>query len=346
MSRNVSEDRSELAGRLARIALGCLHREYPNHISHLLTSDADVGPPRRLTPAFYGCFDWHSAVHGHWCLVRLLRCFPGLWSETARTALRRSFTPENMDGELAYLSAPGREGFERPYGLAWLLQLGCELREWDDAEAQQSSSLLRPLEVLARERFARWLPRLSHPIRSGEHSQTAFALGLALDWSRTCGDAEFESLLVSRSRDFYEPDRGWPFRFEPSGHDFLSAGLAEADLMRRVLSRAEFAEWFEGFCPEFSRGETVLRPVVSPDPSDGKLAHLDGLNLSRAWMAEGISQGLPPDDARISVLHMIAAHHREAGFAAITGEHYAGAHWLASFATYLLTGRGQRADVA
>jgi hypothetical protein len=328
------------AERLARIVLSCLHREYPNHISHLLTCDSEIGPPRRLTPAFYGCFDWHSAVHGHWCLVRLIRCAAGEWSGEARGALRRSFTPGNMAAELAYLSGEGRAGFERPYGLAWLLQLGSELREWDDRDAREWSAVLEPLERHAVERLSQWLSRLTHPIRSGEHSQTAFALGLALEWARGAGEGAFESLLERRVREFYERDREWPFCFEPSGHDFLSPGLAEADLMRRVLPPDDFARWLGAFSPELSRGEATLRPVTSPDPSDGKLAHLDGLNLSRAWMAEGIADGLPPSDARIAALHALAGEHREAGLSAVTGEHYAGAHWLASFAVYLVTGRG------
>lgn len=321
------------------MVLSSLHREYPNHITHLLTSDADVGPPRRLTPAFYGCFDWHSAVHGHWCLVRLVRCASGSWSGQARDALRRSFTAQNLAAELAYLRA--RPGFERPYGLAWLLQLGAELREWDDSDAREWSALLEPLERLAVERLSHWLPRLTHPIRSGEHSQTAFALGLALDWARAAGEDAFESLLDGRIRDFYQTDCDWPFRFEPSGHDFLSPGLAEADLMRRVLPPDDFAVWLHAFAPDLLPGAKILRPVVSPDPSDGKLAHLDGLNLSRAWMAEGVARGLPPGDGRIATLHTIAEEHREAGLAAVTGEHYAGAHWLASFAVYLMTGRGR-----
>jgi hypothetical protein len=215
---------------------------------------------------------------------------------------KRMFTRE--EAEAAYLAAPGREGFERPYGLAWLLQLAAELREWTDPDARRWSEHLEPLEDLCRNRLTAWLPKLTHPIRSGEHSQTAFAMGLALDWARTAQDAAFEKLLIDRALDFHLHDHGWPLAFEPSGHDFLSPSLAEADLVRRVMAPVEFADWLGAFLPAVPRDGSGawLEPVTSPDPADGKLAHLDGLSLSRAWMLEGIVSGLPPGDSRVPAL--------------------------------------------
>jgi hypothetical protein len=334
---------SATAGRMAALALAAIRREYPSHLSHLLTSDADVRPPRELTPAFFGSFDWHSAVHGHWCLARLLRLNPGAdFAPAASAALDRSLTPEKIAGELAYVGAAGREGFERPYGLAWLLQLGAELREWNDPRASAWSGALSPLEAHARRRLTEWLPRLRWPIRSGEHSQTAFALGLVLDWARTAGDRKFESLLRTRVRALYGRDVRAPIAWEPSGHDFLSPALGEADLMRRVLKPEAYRTWLGRFLPDLGRpaGRRWLSPVASTDRADGRLSHLDGLNLSRAWMLEGIASALPQRDRRVEPLTRAALRHRRAGLAAVTGEHYAGAHWLASFAVYLVTGRG------
>jgi Protein of unknown function (DUF2891) len=294
------------AERFARMALDCVSREYPNKIAHTLRSDADVRPPRILTPAFYGCYDWHSAVHGHWLLARLSRLFPEAgFAGEARAAIARNITEENVAGEVRYLMDEGRAAFERPYGLAWLLTLAAELR----------SDVLRPLEDAVLERFSSWLRKLPYPVRSGEHSNTAFALGLVLDSHRS-------SFFEQRARDFYLNDRNGPVAYEPSGEDFLSPCLAEADVMRRVLPASEFAEWLRGFLPDLSG----LRPVVSPDPGDPKFSHLDGLNLSRAWMLRGIGGH---DE--------LADLHTRAGLAAVTGEHYEGAHWLATFAVYLLT---------
>src|ERR1700722_14794593 len=300
------------AERFANLALACVHKEYPNHISHALNGDADVAPPRKLTPAFYGCYDWHSSVHGHWLLVRLIRTFPDAsFAPSAREALRQTLTAGNIAQEAAYLRAEGRASFERPYGLAWLLQLAAELREWDDPQARDLAANLRPLEEAARERLEDWLPKLSHPVRIGEHSQTAFALGLMLDYARAIGDPKFESLVVSKARQFYLADRDCPLGYEPSGEDFLSPCLGEADLMRRVLPSVEFAGWLRTFLPQISpaRKGPWLQPEVSPDPGDPKLAHLDGLNLSRAWMLEGMAAGLPKGDKRLRTILGTAEEH-------------------------------------
>src|SRR5262249_23305494 len=296
-----------LAARLVTLALDCVHREYPNKISHVLNRDADVDAPRRLTPAFYGCYDWHSAVHNHWLLARLARLFPdALFASAANQALERNLTADNIHGEVAYLNGEGRQSFERPYGLAWLLQLAQELREWDGPTARVLAGHLRPLEQLAAQRLAEWLPKLPFPVRSGEHSQTAFALGLMIDYARAKNHGFFLETLLARARAFYLADRNCPLQYEPSGEDFLSPGLAEADVMRRVLERAEFGEWFGNFLPKLP---DEFQPVLSPDPSDPKFSHLDGLNLSRAWMLEGIASVLPESDPQAAVLRSRAQAH-------------------------------------
>jgi hypothetical protein len=331
------------AERFANLALACVHREYPNKIAHALNSDADVLPPRKLTPAFYGCYDWHSSVHGHWLLARLARTFPDAgFTPRALAALSQSLTAENILQETAHLRGEGRVTFERPYGLAWLLQLCAELREWDDPQGQQLAANLHALENVAVERLGSWLPKLPHPVRSGEHSQTAFALGLMLDYARIAGLADFSELLIVKARQFYLGDTDCPLAYEPSGEDFLSPSLAEADVMRRVMPRADFAQWLRKFMPQISASGDGgwLQPAVSPDRSDGKLAHLDGLNLSRAWMLDGIAAGLPHGDERLPAINAAAETHRHCGLTAVTGQHYEGGHWLGSFAVYLVTGRG------
>jgi len=338
-----------MAGTIAELALAGIHREYPNKIAHVMHGDADALPPRELTPIFFGCFDWHSAVHSHWCLVRLLRFLPDEdWSPTARNALRASFTAEKIDGERRYLTGPDREGFERPYGLAWLLQLAAELREWDDLEGREWVKLLSPLETIAAERFRRWLPKLSHSIRTGEHSQTAFAMGLVFDWAVSVGDDAMRELIIEQTLRFHSNDENAPLHLEPSGHDFLSPSLAAADLMRRAVSAEKFAGWLSRSLPQIPVEPNTdwLPPATVTDPTDGKLAHLHGLNLSRAWMLEGIAAALPSPraatggDSCIAALQATAKSHREAGLPAVTGEHYSISHWLGSFAVYLLTERG------
>lgn len=335
---------AQTATRFAQLALDCVHREYPNKISHVLSNDEDVRSPRELTPAFFGCYDWHSAVHAHWLLTRLLRVADDApFAPAARRALAASLTQDHIGAELRYLRGSDRSSFERPYGLAWVLQLATELHEWDDPAARRWRTALAPLEREAAQRIKDWLPKLTHPIRGGEHSQTAFAFGLILDWAHATNDREMQGLIRSRTADYYRRDTVCPLAYEPSGQDFLSPCLAEADLMRRVLDRDAFAVWLEDFLPGIptaATGDAWIEPAVVLDPTDGKLAHLDGLNLSRAWMLEGIASGLPEADARRLALVAAAQRHREAGLASVTGEHYAGGHWLASFATYLVTGRG------
>src|SRR5579863_7940845 len=256
------------AARFAQLALTCLHQEYPNHISHTLNSAADARAPHELTPAFYGCLDWHSDVHGHWLLVRLLQLFPQApFAAAARAELARSFTSANIAGEVAYLHGPGRTSFERPYGLAWLLQLASELRRFDDAQAREWSATLAPLEREAALRLESWLPKLHYPIRIGEHDQTAFSFGLAWDWAADSGDTQMRGLLQDAAQRFYLRDRNCPLAYEPSGEDFLSPCLAEADFLRRVLDPPTFARWLTAFLPQIPRAATSTAAAgASPAP--------------------------------------------------------------------------------
>ncbi len=341
-AQQVSALDAPAAGRFAALALACVQKEYPNKITHVLNSPEDVKPPHELTPAFYGCYDWHSSVHGHWMLARLVREFPKApFVSAATAALKANLTPARIAGEVRYLNATGRESFERPYGLAWLLQLATELRESPIPEVKALSPVLKPLEAAVVTRLKAWLPKLAYPIREGEHPQTAFSFGLILDYARGT-NAELASMVVAKVREFHLKDRNCPINYEPSGQDFVSPCLAEADVMRRVLPPDEFATWLTAFLPGLPSTNTdAWLPIgVVTDKTDGKLAHLDGLNLSRAWMLEGIASGLPSGDQRRRALLAAAATHATSGLAAVTGEHYEGGHWLGSFATYLTTRRG------
>ena len=336
-----------------RMALEGLHREYPNQIAHVMTRDDDARTPRALTPVFYGCYDWHSAVHGHWLLARAARLFPDApFTDGARAALDESFDAARVAAEVAYVRE--RPGFERPYGLAWLLTLQAELV----ATESPHSRTLAPLAELGASHLARWLPKLSHPTRVGTHAQTAFALGLVIDAAPHV-DPALGTLARARALDFFGDDRDYPLHQEPGGEDFLSPSLGSADLMRRVLSPPELARWLDAAMPGFAMPADVLRteastpgistttrnwpsPVRVTDPTDGRLAHLDGLNLSRAWMLEGLASGLPRDDVRRDALLASARAHGDAALSAIDGAHYAGSHWLGTFACYWLTRRGLR----
>ncbi len=331
------------AERFAQLALSCVHQQYPNKIAHVLGSDADVKPPRELYPAFHGCYDWHSSVHGHWLLARLARLYPQApFATPARAVLARNLTAQNLAAETAYLKGAGRSSFERPYGLAWLLQLAAELRTWNDPQAREWSRALEPLEAEAAARIRSWLPQLYYPIRVGEHDQTAFAFGLIWDWAEIANDVAMRDLLRDAANRFYAKDRGCPIGFEPSGHDFLSPCLAEADFMRRVLDRQSFSRWLSRALPGIpGRADASWLPAgVVTNRADPKLAHIDGLNLSRAWMLEGIASALDPKDRRAAALQAAARQHREAALPQVTGEHYEGGHWLGTFAVYLVTRAG------
>ncbi|RLQ22724.1 DUF2891 family protein [Seongchinamella sediminis] len=327
----------------ADLAMHCMHQQFPNVIKHKMNTAADVKTPRELYPAFYGCYDWHSSVHGHWLLVRMLNTAPDkVDTNLIKSRLGQSFRPENLEAELQSYTREGNRTFERPYGLAWYLQLTTELREASFSQAKTWLQTLQPLESAIVAAMTDWLHKLAYPIRTGEHSQTAFAFGLMLDWSRHSGNTDFEQLLTRRVRDYYLEDRDCPIAYEPSGQDFLSPCLAEADLMRRVLPADEFRDWLTDFFPRLHRGdESWITPATVSDKSDGKLAHLDGLNLSRAWMLEGIISALDDNDPRVALLESNLKAHRKAGLDAVIGDmHYMGSHWLGSFAAYLETRRG------
>jgi hypothetical protein len=282
-------------------------------------------------------------------LVRMLRIMPGApmqaapFAAQARAELARSFTAENIAGEVAYFRREGRASFERPYGLAWLLKLSAELRQWNDPQGQAWSATLRPLETEAAARIKSWLPKLHYPIRIGEHDQTAFSFGLIWDWAGIAGDAHMRGLLEDAAQRFYAADRDCPLGYEPSGQDFLSPCLAEADFMRRILQPPAFAHWLSAFLPRIPHDGNAawLPPAVITDRADPKLAHLDGLNLSRSWMLEGIAHGLPRGDKRAAALLAASAAHGAAALPEVTGEHYEGGHWLGTYAVYLTSKAGE-----
>jgi len=328
----------ELAERLARMALAGLSQEYPNKPSVVLRSADDLRSPRQLFPVFYGHFDWHSAVHGHWTLVRLARLFPEAeWAEEIRAALGQKFSAEGLRAEADYLRE--HPSFERMYGWAWALKLGQELRLLDDEDGRNWAKWFRPVEDAVVTNTKAYLPQLDWPIRCGFHPESAFALSFLLDWARATSDGHFENLLCAKAMAFYHADRDYPVRYEPSGNDFFSAGLNEADLMRRVLPNGEFGNWLAGFFPTLAEDKlgNILEPVLVSNADDGHLVHLVGLNLSRAWTMRGIAGALDATDPRCSVLSSAADTHADAGLAGTFSGSYEGEHWLGSFATYLLT---------
>jgi len=328
------------AAHLSELALRCIRREFPNKPGHVINDLRDIHNPARLHPAFFGCYDWHSAVHGHWMLVRLLKRFPDLENaEAIRSAIDANLTEENIADEAAYLRQPNRKSFERTYGWAWLLKLAEELRGWEDEEAGRWADNLGPLTEVIVERYMDFLPRQTYPIRRGVHPNTAFGLAFALDYARAEGRRELEDLVLSRSRDYFMEDRECPAAWEPDGDDFFSRCLIEADLMRRVLPPEDFAEWFHAFLPGLEQGRpaSLLDPADVADRGDPKIGHLDGLNLSRAWCMENIAAALPENDPLRPILRDSASRHAAATFPHIASGHYAGEHWLGTFAVFYLS---------
>ena len=328
------------ASHFAALALKCVTREFPNKPEHVINNESEVKGPKVLHPAFYGCYDWHSSVHGHWMLVRLLKSFPNL-PEAAqiRAALSANLTAENIQQEVDYMKQPNRQSFERTYGWAWALKLAEELRSWNDADGKRWAENLQPLADTLSKSYRSFLPKQTYPIRTGVHPNTAFGLAFALDYAKSTGDRELESLLNERSRTYYASDADYPGAWEPGGEDFFSAALMEADLMRRVMTRSEFATWFHRFLPGVAKGSptALLQPAIVTDRSDPKLVHLDGLNLSRAWCMRSIAKALPENDPARKVLASAAEKHAAAALAHVASGDYAGEHWLASFAVFLLS---------
>ncbi len=328
------------ASHFAQLALKCVRKEYPNKPDHTINNADDVRNPKAMHGAFYGCYDWHSSVHGHWMLVRLLRLFPSLSEgRDIRSALDANLSDKNIKNEVAYLNQQNRASFERTYGWAWLLKLAEELHGWNDADAQRWSRNLQPLAEAFADKYLAFLPKQTYPIRTGVHPNTAFGLAFALDYARTIGNLRLTSLIVERSRSYYGRDVNYPGSWEPGGEDFFSPALMEADLMRRVMNQREFARWFQRFLPGVARGgpKELLQPAIVTDRTDPKLVHLDGLNLSRAWCMRSVASALPLTDPTRRVLARSAAAHANAALAHVASGDYAGEHWLASFAVYLLT---------
>jgi hypothetical protein len=327
------------ASSFARLALKNLRKEYPNKPGDVLNSADDIKNPRTVHPAFYGSYDWHSSVHGHWMLVRLLRRFPDLpEGRDVRAVLGEHLTAANLQVEADYFRRPNAQSFERPYGWAWLLKLAEELHGWDDADSRQWSKNIRPLADAIVARYLAYFPKQTYPIRTGVHSNTAFGLAFALDYARAMNEKALADRIEERSRTYFLGDREIPARWEPDGADFFSPSLMEADLMRRVLSKAEFRKWLDTFMPGLSRGEpkNLLEPATVSDRSDPQIVHLDGLNLSRAWCMRHIAAALPQDDEVRRVLNESATRHADAALRHVASGEYAGEHWLASFAVYLL----------
>jgi Protein of unknown function (DUF2891) len=330
----------ERATAFAKLALKGAKKEYPNKPGHVLLDDADAKTPKALHPAFYGCYDWHSAVHGHWMLARILKEYPDLpEAKEIRGVLDAHLTADNIRVEVDYFNRREAKSFERPYGWAWLLKLAEELHGWDDADAKKWSAAVRPLAELIAARYVEYFPKQTYPIRSGVHPNTAFGLAFAHDYARAVGDTKLRELVEERARAYYGKDTEAPARWEPDGADFLSPSLCEADLMRRVLPPAEFREWFSKYLPGAARGEpkSLFDPATVTDRTDPQLVHLDGLNLSRAWCMKGIASALPADDPARKVLAASAARHAEAALKHVASGDYAGEHWLASFAVHMLS---------
>jgi Protein of unknown function (DUF2891) len=325
----------DLASHFARTALSHVTREYPNKLDHVLTGPQDARTPRELHPIFYGSFDWHSCVHGCWTLARCLRRFPDLAEAAAIRALfDTQFTPEKVAGEVAYLARPSARGFERPYGWAWMLKLQSELLLHRNADGARWSQIMQPLADAFVQRFHDFLPLATYPIRAGTHGNTAFAVVLALDYARMRNDAKLESLLQQKARAWYGEDRGYN-GFEPSQDEFLSPSLMEAACMGRVLDALSFRDWFAAFLPRVKQSEPayLVAPATVSDRSDGKIAHLDGLNLSRAWCWRIILYALPEGD--LLNIEQVIDRHIESALPHVAGD-YMGEHWLATFALLAL----------
>ena len=292
--RNAPELSLEQAGRLADLPLACMQTDYPNKLGQTLGSKTDMGEPKVLHPAFYGCFDWHSAVHAHWSLVKLLKSFPELEkADEIRQKLKENLSAVNIQSEVKYFNRSNESSYERTYGWAWLLKLAEELHTWDDPLGRELEENLKPLTDLIVERFKSFLPKLVYPIRVGEHTNTAFALAFAWDYATSLGEESLKEIIESRARDFYSDDAGCPMLWEPSGFDFLSPCLEEIDLMRRVLPMDEFHLWMDAFAPQLKQNDYMLEVARVSDRSDGKLVHLDGLNFSRAWVLYGLAHQYP-----------------------------------------------------
>jgi hypothetical protein len=331
----------EQASSFARLALKGLDKEYPNKPEHVMGGPGDIQGPRTLHPAFFGCYDWHSSVHGHWMLVRLLRLFPDMpEARSIREVLNAHLTIDKINAEVAYFQRAEAKSFERPYGWAWLLKLAEEVDAWNtDADARNWSRALRPLAEIVAARYVDFFPKQTYAIRTGVHPNTAFGLAFAYDYGKSTHDAKLVALVEQRARAYFGGDANAPASWEPGGADFFSPTLMEADLMRRVLPAEEFPRWFARFLPGAAASEpkALFDPATVTDRADPQLVHLDGLNLSRAWTMKAVARALPEADPARAALAASSQRHADAALRHVASGDYAGEHWLASFAVYLLT---------
>ncbi len=326
------------ARRIFELPVHCIEVEFPNRMGQTLGGPTDLKRPAELRPVFYGCFDWHSAVHGYWSIFRLMKDFPALdEGGRVRELLNKVITPDNAAVEKAFFEDRNNLTFERTYGWAWFLQLQGELYTWQDADAQRWREALAPLEELIVDRYHHYLPKLYYPIRTGQHDNTAFGLSLALDYARTVGDAGLEHTICTHARRLYAADKAYNLGYEPGGNDFLSPGLEEALLLGKVLATDEYRAWLAAFLPALFDPAFDMAPGRVSDRTDGHLVHLDGLNFSRASCLYGIASRLP----ELAHLRTIAANHFNYSIGNITDDHYMGGHWLGSFALYALISAGR-----
>ncbi|BFP40953.1 DUF2891 domain-containing protein [Flavobacteriaceae bacterium GF1] len=324
----------EQANVLATLPLECVEKEYPNKLGHVLGSGDDLGEPKELHPAFYGCFDWHSAVHGHWSMVKLLKMYPQLdESNRIKGILRANLSKENIAQEVAYFDGKHNKNYERTYGWGWLLKLAEEIHTWDDSLAKELEENLKPLSELITKKLIDYLPKLQYPVRVGTHTNTAFGLSFAWDYAQTLNNDALLNAIKTRATYFYKNDTGCPLTWEPSGADFLSPCFEEIDLMRRIMSKEEFLVWMEQFLPQLKEADFKIDVALVGDREDGQLVHLDGLNFSRAWVLFGLAKQYPAEYG-----HVLPLAHEHVGysFPNLMGDSYEGGHWLGSFAIYAL----------
>lgn len=327
----------ENAKKLVQVPVDCIHQEYPNKLGQVLADSGHLDEPKSLHPIFYGCFDWHSSVHGHWLMAKVANKYPE--SEMAKEIAQifdEQFQIPKVQMELLYFQPKFNQSYERTYGWAWLLKLHAELDQHTLNESHDWTDNLRSLTDQIVLNYKKFLPKMVYPIRVGEHTNTAFGLSLAYDYAEQVKDEDFKTLIVSRARDFYMDDEGCPIAWEPSGFDFISPCLQEAELMSKVLSEKEFKKWMADFMPELLESDYELEPGKVLDRTDGKLVHLDGLNFSRAWCLYGIAKKLPKYSSQLIELGdaHIAASEKE-----VIGSDYMGSHWLATFLVYALDKR-------
>ncbi len=341
MKKSVPEEAVTLdliqANRLAGLPLKCMQVEYPNKTGQVLNDSADLGTPKQLHPAFYGCFDWHSSVHGHWSLVKLLKDFPELeHRDSIILQLEQNISKQNIQGEMVYFNREQEYSYERMYGWTWLLKLQEELDTWNSDEGKEMAQNLQPLTDLLISRYIEFLPKLNYPIRVGTHTNSAFGMSFAYDYAVHAKNAELKSIITQTARKLYLKDKNCPISWEPDGFDFLSPCLEEVTLMQRILPRDEFLFWINDFLPQLKNRNFSMEVAKVSDREDGHLVHLDGLNFSRAWVFYKLADELPGEYGH---LKQEGDKHLAYSLLSITDGSYEGEHWLASFALYALSER-------